>query len=88
MLVRSSARRGGGIALVSPAMLLRAVEEAGPLTLTTATPHRPWPDDNAKMVSASHIEPGAAPLEIDLPAILRAEDFSLLEDVEAREEFK
>ncbi|KAJ3598840.1 hypothetical protein NHX12_032804 [Muraenolepis orangiensis] len=86
-MVRSRALRGGGRACLSaPPMLLRAVEEAGPLTLTTATPHLPWPDDNAKMVSASHI--GALPLQKDLPTLLRTEDWGLLQDVEEREERK
>lgn len=52
-MLRNRAVRGGGRLRVSPAIHLRAVTEAGPLARTTATPHLPWPDDNAKMVSAS-----------------------------------
>lgn len=37
---------------MSPARHLRAVDEAGPLARTTATPHLPWPEDRAKMLSA------------------------------------
>lgn len=52
-MLRNRAVRGGGRLRVSPAICFRAVAEAGPLVRTTATPHLPWPDDNAKMVSAS-----------------------------------
>lgn len=44
---------------MNPAIHLRAVAEAGPLTRTTATPHLPCPDDSAKMVSASASAAGA-----------------------------
>lgn len=52
-MLRNRAVRGGGRLRVSPAIHLRAVAEAGPLARITATPHLPWPDDSAKMVSAS-----------------------------------
>ena len=73
-MLRNRAVRGGGRLRVSPVIHLRAVAEAGPLARTTATPHLPWPDDNAKMVSASairtpsqedrNLQSGAALLEI------------------------
>lgn len=52
-MLRNKAVRGGGRLRVSPAICFSAVADAEPLTRTTATPHLPWPDDNAKMVSAS-----------------------------------
>lgn len=63
-MLRNKAVRGGGSLRVSPVIHLRAVAEAGPLARTTATPHLPWPDDNAKMVSASAI-PTGTPLKVD-----------------------
>lgn len=59
MMLRNRAVRGGGRRCVNPAIHLRAVAEAGPLTRTTATPHLPCPDDSAKMVSASASAAGA-----------------------------
>lgn len=53
VMLRNNAVRGGGRLRVSPAIHLRAVAEAGPLARITATPHLPWPEDRAKMVSAS-----------------------------------
>lgn len=53
VMLRNKAVRGGIRPCVSPARRLRAVDEAGPLARTTATPHLPWPEDRAKMVSAS-----------------------------------
>lgn len=52
-MLRNEAVRGGMRLCVSPARHLRAVDEAGPLARITATPHLPWPEDRAKMVSAS-----------------------------------
>lgn len=49
---------------MSPATHLRAVAEAGPLARITATPHLPWPDDSAKMVSAS-ASPCLSPSRVD-----------------------
>lgn len=46
---------------VSPARRLRAVDEAGPLARSTATPHLPWPEDRAKMLSASASAAGSPP---------------------------
>lgn len=72
VMLRSKAVRGGIRVCVSPARHLRAVDAAGPLARTTATPHLPWPEDRAKMVSASasvtgsprqrNLQGGATPL--------------------------
>lgn len=64
VILRSMAVRGGGRFPVSPAMHLRAVAESGPLARITATPHLPWPDDSAKMVSAS-ASPCGSPSWVD-----------------------
>lgn len=64
VMLRNKAVRGGGRLRVSPAIHLRAVADAGPLARTTATPHLPWPDDNAKMVSAS-ASPTGSPSQVD-----------------------
>lgn len=53
VMLRNRAVRGGGRPRVRPAIHFRAVAEAGPLARITATPHLPWPEDKAKMVSAS-----------------------------------
>lgn len=63
-MLRNKAVRGGGRLPMSPAMHLRAVAEAGPLARITATPHLPWPDDNAKIVSAS-ASPYRSPSQVD-----------------------
>ncbi len=63
-MLRNRAVRGGGRLRVSPAIHLRAAAEAGPLARTTATPHLPWPDDNAKMLSAS-ASPAGSPSQVD-----------------------
>lgn len=65
MMLRNKAVRGGMRLCVSPARHLRAVDEAGPLARTTATPHLPWPEDRAKMVSAS-ASPSGSPRQRNL----------------------
>lgn len=69
MMLRNKAVRGGIRLCVSPARHLRAVDEAGPLARTTATPHLPWPEDRAKMVSAS-ASPSGGPRQRDLQGAL------------------
>lgn len=64
VMLRNRALRGGGRLQRSPVIHLRAVAEAGPLARTTATPHLPWPDDNAKMLSASASATGT-PSQVD-----------------------
>lgn len=64
VMLRNRAVRGGGRQCVSPTIDLKAEAEAGPLTRTTATPQLPWPDDNAKMVSAS-TSPSWTPSQVD-----------------------
>ena len=65
MMLRNKAVRGGIRLCVIPARHLRAVDEAGPLARTTATPHLPWPEDRAKMVSAS-ASPNGSPRQTSL----------------------
>ncbi|KAI4829269.1 hypothetical protein KUCAC02_023323 [Chaenocephalus aceratus] len=64
LMLRNRAVRGGGGLRETPAIHLRAVAEAGPLARTTATPHLPWPDDKAKMLSAS-ASPNGIPSQVD-----------------------
>lgn len=63
-MFRNKAVRGGGRLCARPAIHFRAVDEAGPLARITATPHLPWPEDKAKMVSAS-ARPTGRPLYVD-----------------------